>query len=382
MRVLIAPQEFKGTLSGRAAAEAIARGLGNARPDWELDLAPLADGGPGTMDALLAACGGERRAVVVEDPLGRPVSAAFGILSDGDRTAIVEMAEASGLWRLTREELDPHRSSTFGTGQLVRAALEEGCRRILVGAGGSATNDGGAGAVEALGARLLDASGQPVARGGAALAGLARVELDGLHPALREADLRVATDVRNPLLGPTGATYVFGPQKGADAPALEVLEAALARFAERVAESIGRDASAQEGTGAAGGLAFGLVAIAGARIAGGFDEVSRALELPRRLRSADVVITGEGRLDDQTPFGKGPGAVASEARRLGKRAVCFAGAVSGGRELFDEVIQVSPGGERPPTATAAAALLEASAREWAARFEAGSAALTSRRGDP
>ncbi|HYX91142.1 MAG TPA: glycerate kinase, partial [Myxococcaceae bacterium] len=308
MRVLIAPQEFKGTLTGREAAEAIARGICSARPDWELDVAPLADGGPGTMEALLAACGGERRSAQVEDPLGRPVDAAFAILADRERTAVVEMAQASGLWRLARHELDAERASTFGTGQLVRAALEAGCRSILVGAGGSATNDGGAGAVEALGARLLDDSGHPLPRGGAALTRLARLEIGGLHPALREADLRVATDVRNPLLGPSGATYVFGPQKGADGHALELLEAALARFARVVAETTGRDLTAQEGAGAAGGLAFGLVALAGARIAGGFEEVSRALDLPRRLAWADAAITGEGRLDDQTRFGKGPGA--------------------------------------------------------------------------
>src|ERR687887_433305 len=240
MRVLIAPQEFKGTLTGREAAEAIARGICSARPDWELDVAPLADGGPGTMEALLAVCGGERRSAQVEDPLGRPVDAAFAILADRERTAVVEMAQASGLWRLARHELDAERASTFGAGQLVRAALEAGCRRILVGAGGSATNDGGAGAVEALGARLLDDSGQPLPRGGAA----------------------------------------------------------LARFARVVAETTGRDLSAQEGAGAAGGFAFGLVALAGARIAGGFEEVSRALDLPRRLAWADVAITGEGRLDD------------------------------------------------------------------------------------
>jgi glycerate 2-kinase len=368
MRVLIAPQEFKGTLSGREAAEAIARGLRAAHPNWELDLVPLADGGPGTLEALLTARGGERRTLRVEDPLGRPVDAAFGILADGEASAVVEMAEASGLWRLARDELDPERASTFGTGQLMRAALDAGCRSILVGAGGSATNDGGAGAVEALGAKLLDDSGEPLPRGGAALARLARVDVSALHPALREADVRVATDVRNPLLGPSGATRVFGPQKGADARTLETLEAALTRFAQIVARTTGRDLSAQEGAGAAGGLAFGLLAIAGARIAGGFDEVSEALELPRRIRSADVVITGEGRLDGQTPLGKGPGAVASEARRLGKRAVCFAGAVIDGRKLFDQVIQVSPSGERPPSPAHAAALLESSAREWAHRF--------------
>jgi glycerate kinase len=367
MRALIAPQEFKGTLSGHQAAEAIARGVRAARPTWTLDAAPLADGGPGTMDALLAARGGERHTAVVEDPLGRPVNATFAILLP-DRTGVVEMAQASGLWRLTPEERDPYRASSYGTGQLIRAAMEAGCRTVIVGAGGSATNDGGAGTVEALGVRLLDGAGEPIPRGGAALAHLERIELDRLHPALRETELRVATDVRNPLLGPTGATSIFGPQKGADTPALEALERALARFAQLVAETTGRDVSAEEGVGAAGGLAFGLMALAGARIAGGFDEVSRALDLPRRLASADVVITGEGRLDAQTPFGKGPGAVAREARRLGKHVVCFAGTVIGGRELFDEAIQVSPGGERPPARDAAAALLESSARAWAARF--------------
>jgi glycerate kinase len=377
MRALIAPQEFKGTLSGREAAEAIARGVGAARPTWTLDVFALADGGPGTMDALLAARGGERHEGMVEDPLGRPVTAAYAVLPD--RTALVEMAEASGLWRLRAEERDPYRASTYGTGQLVRAAIEAGCRTVIVGAGGSATNDGGAGAVEALGARLLDASGAPIPRGGAGLARLARVDLRGMHPALAASDLRVATDVRNPLLGPTGATAVFGPQKGADARAVETLEDSMAHYARVIADATGRDVSSEEGVGAAGGLAFGLVALAGARIVSGFDEVWRALDLPRRLPAADVVITGEGRLDGQTPFGKGPGALAREAQRLGKYVVCFAGAITGGREMFDEAIQVSPEGARPPDRSEAAALLESSARAWAARF--GDGARGSPRGE-
>ena len=362
MRVLVAPQEFKGTLTGPEAAKAIARGLSAAHPEWEVHEVALADGGPGTLDALVRARGGVRHRLRVEDPLGRRVEAEWASLPDG--TAVVEMAQASGLSLLRVDERDPLRGSTFGTGELIRAALDAGHPDLLIGAGGSATNDGGAGALEALGYGFLDSKGRPLGRGGGALSRLARIDSSGRHPALGRAQLRIATDVRNPLLGPTGATAVFSEQKGATVEAKEWLESALDHFARVVSTIAGRDLSQMAGGGAAGGLAFGLAALAGGRIVGGFAEVSEALQLPEQISRADLVITGEGRLDAQTGYGKGPAAVAAEARRMGRRAVCFAGRVEAGRELFDEVVEVSR--ERVPTSKEeAASLLEASARTWA-----------------
>lgn len=368
MRLLVAPQELKGTLTAREAALAVAVGIGRAHPDWRCEVTPLADGGPGTLEALLTARGGRRVEVDVEDPLGRPVRAAYGMLDDG--TAVVEAAQASGLMRVGAGELDPLRASTFGTGELIAAALEAGAQRLLVGVGGSATNDGGAGALEALGVRLLDEGGQPLPRGGAALARLARIDRSGMHPGLAAAParIRVATDVQNPLLGPLGATRVYAPQKGADAKALEELEKALTRFAEVVRETVGVDCSGVAGTGAAGGLAFGLRALGGAELVSGFDEIASSLRLEERIRGCDAVLTGEGRLDAQTSFGKGPSRLAQRARALGRRVITFVGAVAPGADTsaYDEVVVLSDPGAKVPPKEVARAQLEAAAQAWAA----------------
>ena len=362
-RWLVAPQEFKGTLTATEAAAALADGLRQGAPDAELDIAPLADGGPGTVDALLAGVGGERVRLTVHGPLGRPVEAAYGLL-DGGRTAVIEMAAASGLSLLTPSERDPRRASTSGTGELMRAALERGCERLILALGGSATNDGGTGALAALGFRFLDAHGHPLPPGGAALRQLARVDTSGQHPRLAQVELLVANDVTAPLLGPDGASRLFGPQKGADAAAVEELEAALARLAEVVSPALAKT----PGAGAAGGFGFGLAALARGRFVSGYGLVARTLRLPERLAAADAVLTGEGRYDRQTALGKGPGALAREAHALGRCTVMFAGAVAADVEAsgspFDEVVEVSP--SAPPGATAAEALRLAGAR-WASR---------------
>jgi glycerate kinase len=362
-RWLVAPQEFKGTLTAAEAASALAEGLRQGAPGVELDVAPLADGGPGTVDALLAGLGGERVTCTVQGPLGAPVRATYGLLDSG-RTAVIEMAAASGLSLLAPNERDPRRTSTSGTGELMRAALDRGCEHLILGLGGSATNDGGTGALAALGFRFLDAHEVPLPPGGAALRRLARVDASGRHPRLADVAVLVATDVTAPLLGPEGASRLFGPQKGADAQAVAELESALAHLAEVVAPGLAH----VPGVGAAGGFGYGLAALAGGKIVSGYEMVARTLRLSERLAAADVVLTGEGRFDRQTALGKGPGSLAREARALGKHTVMFAGIVAPdageGGSPFDEVVEVSA--LAPPHVSHAEALRHAGLW-WASR---------------
>ncbi|MFL5320460.1 MAG: glycerate kinase [Myxococcaceae bacterium] len=363
MRILIAPQEFKKTLTSSEAAEAIARGLRSVREDFALELCPLADGGPGTVDAALTVAGAEERLSAVRDPLGRQVRARWALMPE--RAAVLEMAAASGLALLAPSEYAPRIASTRGTGELLSSALAEGCTRTVLGAGGSATNDAGAGALQELGVRLLDAEGKGIAPGGAALRKLHAIDLS--HSQWR-GELIVVTDVSNPLLGSQGATAVFGPQKGASAEDVQVLEEALGHFAEVVKRELGRDVAATPRTGAAGGLAYGLHAVLEAELHSGFEAVSALIGLERRIGQADLVITGEGRLDAQTAFGKGPAQIARVAARLGKRVVAIVGAADSDadRGIFAEVIETSPG-ERPERSTAIV-LLERAAAELGLRL--------------
>ena len=369
MRLLISPQEFKGTLSAIQVATTITATLQDVLPGVEVDLAPLADGGPGTVDALAAALGGEHRSDRVQGPLGRSVDARWAYLA-AERTAIIEMAAASGLTLLRPEERDPLRASTHGTGELIARALDEGCRRIVIGLGGSATNDGGAGAATALGVRFLDTSGAPLPSGGAALKRLARIDVSSRDVRLAGVELLAATDVHSPLLGPAGATFVFGPQKGADPPALATLETALSTLEATTRAQLGVDVANLPGSGAAGGLGYGLAAFCGGRLTGGFEMIARVLELERRAGQAEVVVTGEGRLDSQTARGKGPWALAALARRLGKRTVLFAGSVEDSLRRedtpFDEIHAVSPPGLSPEQLIAGARpLLRQAVERWA-----------------
>lgn len=361
LRWLVAPQEFKGTLTASEVAEALQAGLQEAAPEVLLDVAPLADGGPGTVDALLAGGAGERRVLTVQGPLGAPVQAAWALLESG-RTAIIEMASASGLSLLRPEERDARRASTYGTGELIRAALDAGCSRIIVGLGGSATNDGGAGALTALGYRFLDAQGQPLPPGGAALRQMARVDITQRHPRVTEVELLAATDVTAPLLGPNGASQLFGPQKGADPQTVEQLEEALAWFAQGLAPEFIR----VPGAGAAGGLGYGLAVLAGANIASGYRLVAHGLRLERRVAVADAVLTGEGRFDRQTTLGKGPAALARTAKELGKPVVLFVGSAVHEEgldtSLFQELIEL---GSPPFDKEAAVRALREAAARWA-----------------
>jgi len=331
VRVLIAPQEFKGSLSAAEAARAMAEGLRRALPSVELDLAPMADGGPGTVDALVSAGGGRCLTATVADPLGRPVEAAWGLLEEGS-TAVIEMAAASGLVLLRPQERDARRTSTYGTGQLIAAALEVGCRRLIIGLGGSATNDGGAGMAQALGARLSDEEGRDLPPGGAALARLARIDVSGLDGRLRDCQVLGATDVTNPLCGPHGASAIYGPQKGASPADVEELDAALAHYAAVIERDLGKRVAEVPGAGAAGGIGAGLIAFLDAELRPGAQLVAEVVGLEKRIAAADLVVTGEGRLDAQTAYGKTVATVARLAREQGRPVVALAGRVDDARE--------------------------------------------------
>lgn len=322
-RVLIAADKFKGSLTAVQVAERVATGLRRVVPDLEVEALPVADGGDGTVAAAVAA-GFERREVRVAGPLGHEVTAAFALRGD---TAVVEMAEASGLQRLPAGVFAPLTASTYGSGELLRAALDAGARTIVFGVGGSATTDGGAGMLTALGARFLDAEGEPVAPGGGGLAELARADLSGLDPRLASVDLILASDVDNPLTGPKGAPAVYGPQKGASPDDVETLDAALAHCAKVLEEAIGARAAeyaVAPGAGAAGGIGYGALLL-GARFRPGIEVMLDVLGFAPALERASLVITGEGSLDEQTLHGKAPAGVAAAARAAGKEVVAVCG---------------------------------------------------------
>jgi glycerate kinase len=367
MHVVVAPQEFKGSLTAIEAARAIADGVRRAMPDASIDEAPVSDGGPGLVDALLAARGGERRTARVHNPIGRTIDAAWGLLPD--RVGVIEMAAASGLVLLRDDERDPLVASTRGTGELLLAALDARCREIIVGVGGSATVDAGAGAMQALGARLLDASGDELPPGGAPLARLARINLSGVDARLAVTRVRVASDVRNPLYGPEGAAVVFGPQKGASPEAVETLDAAVRRFADVVLRDFGVDLQAIAGSGAAGGLGAALV-VGGATIEPGFPIVAEAIGLRARVERADLVITGEGRLDSQTAYGKAGAGIAEIARASGRPVIAIAGSISDydpSSGMFDAVETSTPAGMALDEAMRRGAELVADAAERVVR---------------
>jgi glycerate kinase len=368
LRVLVAPQEFKGTLTAVEASEAIANGLRRAHPGWSFDLLPMADGGPGTTDALLAALGGRRHVARASDPRRWPIGAAWGLLPG--KRVIIECAAASGLLHLRPDELTPQmvrRASTYGTGELILAALDYDIEELIVGLGGSATNDGGAGMAQALGFRLLDANGKDLLPGGAALHDLDRIDAAGAHPLLTHIRCVGATDVTNPLCGPEGASAVYGPQKGADAAAIEELDAALAHFAAVIKRDLGVDVAKRPGAGAAGGLGAGLIAFLAAELVSGAKVVAHAADLEGRVRRAGLVITGEGRLDAQTAYGKTPQFVAQAAAEAGRPVVCLAGSFGEGYESlqasFSEIEALGDGsGSLPSRDEAAEQLAMASER--------------------
>jgi len=327
LRIIIAPDSFKGSLSAAEAAAAMARGAARAVPDAQILPIPMADGGEGTVDALVTGTGGQLRIQTVMGPLGEPVEARFGLLGDGT-TAVIEMAAASGLLLVPRDRCDPRITTTYGTGELIRAALDLGVTRILLGIGGSATNDGGAGMAQALGVRLLKADGCEIGFGGAALLELDRLDVSGLDPRLAGVQLLVACDVDNPLTGPRGAAAIYGPQKGATPEMITLLDGALGHLAAVMRRDLGRDVEHLAGAGAAGGLGGGLMGFLGARTRPGIEVVMDAVRLAEVLPGTDLVITGEGRTDGQTLAGKVPLGVARRAAEHGVPVVVVSGAVT------------------------------------------------------
>ncbi len=324
MRILVAPDKFKGSLSAVMAVEAITRGWKKVFPAAEMLAAPIADGGEGFAGTLCATLGGEWIHRMARDPLGREVEARYAWV-EAEKLAIIEMSEASGLWRLKPDERDPLRANTYGTGQLMRDAVNRGARRILVGLGGSATTDGGVGMAAALGYETLTSDGEALEPIPGNLTALTRILNEG---AIDLPEVIAACDVQNPLLGPRGTARVFSPQKGADARTVETLEVAMETLAEVVTQEFGSDFAGTPGAGAAGGIGFGLMSFCGAQMRSGFEIVAGVLKLEERIAASDLVITGEGRLDDQTLEGKGPAGVAALARKHGRPVLAFAGSVT------------------------------------------------------
>ena len=330
-KAVVAPNAFKGTITASQAAHAIARGVLKVFPDAQVVEVPVADGGDGTVEALVSANRGEYRTARVEGPLGDPVTATYGRIGSG---AVIELAAASGLTLVPRERRDPRRASTYGFGQLLDAARRPDAEHMIVGIGGSATNDGGAGMAQALGYRLLDDVGRELPRGGAALARLARIDASGFRAWGAAQKVKVASDVDNPLTGPRGASYVYGPQKGADPQAVAELDTALRHLAEVVKRDLGVDLADRPGAGAAGGAGYGLMAFLRAELVPGAPLVVEASGLDATLQGADLVITGEGQVDAQTAYGKAPGEVAKRARQAGIPVLLLAGSKEPGWEAL------------------------------------------------
>jgi glycerate kinase len=346
LRVVIAPDKFKGSLTAPAAAEAMAEGVRRADLEAVLDLAPMADGGEGTVSALVAATRGSIREATVTGPLGEPVRARFGMLGDG-RTAVLEMAAASGLALVPAERRDPSWMTTMGTGELLLAAIAAGARKVILGIGGSATNDGGAGLAQALGFRLLDAEGHEILPGGGPLGRLAEIDAS-IARRLDDVEIAVACDVDNPLCGPAGASAVYGPQKGATPEMVAQLDRNLARLAAIVERDLGIAVATLPGAGAAGGLGAGLVAFAGGRLRRGVELVIDAVGLGDRLATADLCLTGEGAIDASSAFGKTAVGVARCARAQGCPTLAVVGSIGPGAgavlaEGIDAFVSLCPG---------------------------------------
>lgn len=348
------------------------RGIRKIIPDAEISFLPIADGGDGTADALIDATQGTLKETSVTDPLGRHIPAIWGILGDG-QTAIIEMASASGLRLVEPERRNPLITTTYGTGELIRAALDDGCSRLIIGLGGSATNDGGAGAMQALGARLFDSDGCELPWGGAALANLATIDVSGLDPRLRNVEVLVASDVTNPLIGPEGASRIYAPQKGATPAMVALLEKALEHFGDVVKRQMGIEISDMPGAGAAGGFGGGLVAFLSAKIIPGAPLIMQLVGLEERLKTVDLILTGEGQIDGQTAYGKAPAALARAAKRHNLPVIALAGSLGDGYEKMyqhgiDAILPITPGPMSADTAMTRAEEFVENAAERALRL--------------
>lgn len=329
MKVVIAIDSLKGSLTSIEAGMAAKEGILRAKPDAQVIVKPLADGGEGTVDALIEGLNGERVNLTVAGPMGASVPCYYGFLKESG-TAIMEMASAAGITLVPDAEKNPLLATTYGVGEMIRHAMEQGCRNFIIGIGGSATNDGGIGMLKALGYEFLDRDGADVGEGGQALAKISSISTQNRHPLISECKFRIACDVNNPLCGENGATYIYGPQKGVTDSMKADLDAGMANFAKITAETLGQDHSAAAGAGAAGGLGFAFLSYIGAELTPGIDLILDAVNIENELKDADIAVTGEGRLDHQTAMGKAPVGVARLAKKYGAKVVAFAGAVTEG----------------------------------------------------
>ncbi|MFW2147413.1 glycerate kinase [Acinetobacter sp. TY1] len=334
---LLAPDSFKESMTAEQACAAMQRGIVKALPDAQFIYVPMADGGEGTVDALVAARNGRKVELDVSGPfIQQKVQSYFGLI-ENDQTAVIEMALANGIHLIESSQRNPLLTSTLGTGEIIKAALELGVSKIIIGLGGSVTNDAGAGMAQALGAKFLDENGQAVQVGGGQLDQIQSIDLSQLDPRLKSTEIVIASDVNNPLCGENGASHVFAPQKGATSEMVDVLDQNLSHFANLVKQQLNLDIAHVQGTGAAGGLGFGLMAFAGAKIRSGVEIVIEETGLSEKIAQADYVFTGEGGIDFQTKFGKTPFGVAQVAKRFNKPVIAFAGYVGKGiEELYDE----------------------------------------------
>lgn len=366
MNIIVAPDSFKGSLTALQAADAMLQGIRDALPDAEIVSIPLADGGEGTTEALVLATKGRFIHKQVTGPLGDPVEAMIGVLGD-DITGVVEMAQASGLTLVPPDKRNPLLTTTYGVGEMILEALDQGCTRVIVGLGGSATNDGGAGMAQALGARLIGANGRELGRGAAALMSLDHIDISGLDPRVPRATIWAASDVTNPLCGPEGASAIYGPQKGASPQMVGMLDKALAHYAEVISHDLKIDVNDLSGAGAAGGLGAGLAAFCSAEIHSGSSLVLRVLNFEDYLEAADLVMTGEGRIDRQIEFGKAISGVALLSEKYGVPVVAFTGSLQVEPEQLAKrgvraVVPIAPGPMTEEEAmTQASELLQAAA---------------------
>ena len=333
MKYLVAMDSFKGNFTSYQAGSVVREGILEAAPDAEVKIVPIADGGEGTVEAIVTGLGGEYVEVPASDALGRPVTARFGVAG---RVAVIEMAAASGLPLIPHALRDAKAATTYGTGELIRAALDRGCRDFIIGLGGSATTDGGHGMARALGVRFLDADGKELSNGGGALGALASIDLSGLDPRLQDCTFRIACDVDNPLCGEHGSAAIFGPQKGAAPEDVAILDQNLAHYAKILAETIGQDFANVPGAGAAGGLSMGLMAFCGGKLEQGIDLVLDSIHFDTLAQEADILISGEGATDYQTAYGKAPVGVCRRGAKYGKPGFIISGTL--GRD-YDAVYQ-------------------------------------------
>ena len=327
MKVVIAIDSLKGSLSSMEAGTAIKDGILAAKPDAEVIVKPLADGGEGTTDALIEGMNGERIDLTVTGPMHTPVDAYYGYLKDTN-TAVMEMASAAGITLVPDSEKNPLLATSYGVGEMINDAIQRGCRNFIIGIGGSVTNDGGIGMLKALGVRFLDENDEDAGEGGQALAKVARIDVSGMNPLLKECHIQVACDVNNPLCGENGSTYVYGPQKGVTEDMKKTLDEAMAHFARVTSETLENDYMNTPGAGAAGGLGYAFLAYTGAALTPGIELILDAVGLEEELSGADVVVTGEGRLDFQTAMGKAPVGVAKLAKKYNAKVIAFAGSVT------------------------------------------------------